>query len=238
MDASSHSSRATSTARRTRVKICCIRDAQEADLAVAAGADAIGLVGPMPGGPGVVDDATARAVAATVPAPVAPWLLTSEEEPEEIVSHAERCGATTVQIVRHVPPEPHDALARIAPWLRRVQVIHVEDEGALDLLAAYGRRPHTFLLDSGRPSAAELGGTGRLHDWAISARCVAAAGRPVFLAGGLTPFNAAEAIGRVGPFGLDVCSSLRDAAGGLDAAALDAFMAAVGRADAKRREAT
>lgn len=221
--------------RRTRIKICCIRDTAEALAAVAAGADAVGLVGPMPGGPGVVDDATARHVAAAVPAPVAPWLLTSQESPDGLLAHAARCGATTVQIVRHVPPEHHDRLAEIAPWLRRVQVIHVEGEEALDRLAAYGARPHTFLLDSGRPFAAELGGTGRVHDWAVSARCVAAAARPVFLAGGLAPANAAEAVRTVRPFGLDVCSGLRRPDGALDTTALAAFVAAVEEADATRR---
>jgi len=221
--------------RRTRVKICCIRDVAEMALAVAAGADAVGLVGPMPTGPGPVDDETARRVAAAVPASVAPWLLTSEETPEAILAHAERCGATTVQIVRHVPPGHHDALAAMAPFLRRVQEIHVEDEAALDLVAAYADRPHTFLLDSGRPSASELGGTGRLHDWAVSARCVEAAARPVFLAGGLGPANAAEAIRHVRPFGLDVCSGLRDGAGALVPSLLMAFVAAVEEADAARR---
>lgn len=204
-------------------------------MAVEAGADAVGLVGPMPGGPGIVDDDTARTVAAAVPAPVAPWLLTAEGEPDAVIAHAERCGATTVQIVRHIPPADHDRMAEAAPWLRRVQVIHVEGEEALDLIADYGTRPHTFLLDSGRPSIAELGGTGRIHDWSISARCVAAAERPVFLAGGLGPENAGDAVRRVAPFGLDVCSGLRDAEGALDATALAAFVAAVEEADAARR---
>lgn len=221
--------------RRTRVKICCIRDVGEVEMAVAAGADALGIVGPMPSGPGPVDDGTARTLTAAVPAPVAPWLLTSEEEPDAILAHAERCGATTVQIVRHVPPAHHDALAKMAPWLRRVQVIHVEDAAALELVAAYGERPHTFLLDSGRPAAAELGGTGRVHDWAVSARIVAAAARPVFLAGGLGPQNAAEAVRQVRPFGLDICSGLRDASGALVPSLLAAFVAAVDEADAARR---
>lgn len=203
-------------------------------MAVAAGADAVGLVGPMPSGPGVVDDETARHIALTIPAPVAPWLLTAEETPEGILAHAGRCGVTTVQIVCHVPPTHHDTLARMAPWLRRVQVIHVEDASATELVAAYGARPHTFLLDSGRPSVRELGGTGRVHDWTISARCVAVAARPVFLAGGLDPSNAGDAVRTVRPFGLDVCSGLRPD-GALCPKRLAAFAAAVGAADASRR---
>ena len=217
--------------RRTRVKICCIASPEEAALAVDAGADAVGLVGAMPTGPGVITDAAARRIALTVPPPVMPWLLTSEEDPVAIRDHAAACGVSTVQIVRHVAPQTHDWLAEHAPTLRRVQVIHVEGRDALDIVAAYGSRPHAYLLDSGRPSVAELGGTGRRHDWAVSAELVRVASRPVFLAGGLGPDNAAEAVRAVRPFGLDICSGLRTD-GALDAALLARFIAAIRATDA------
>jgi phosphoribosylanthranilate isomerase len=216
---------------RTRIKVCCISSREEAALAIAAGVDALGLVGDMPTGPGIITDTLARAIAVESPAPVSPWLLTSESDAGAILDHAVRCGVTTVQIVRHVDPSVHDRLAEAAPWLRRVQVIHVEDGTAVELVRTYGTRPHTVLLDSGRPSASELGGTGRIHDWAVSRRCVEAASRPVFLAGGLGPANAAEAVRAVRPFGLDLCSGLRRE-GRLDAELLAAFVAAVRSADA------
>jgi phosphoribosylanthranilate isomerase len=216
---------------RTRIKICCISSPEEAAVAIAAGADALGLVGEMPTGPGIISDALAREIADAVPAPVSAWLLTAESDAAAILAHAVRCGVTTVQIVRHVDPIVHEGLAAGAPWLRRVQVIHVEGSAAVDLVTRYGSRPHAFLLDSGRPSAAELGGTGRTHDWAVSRRCVEAAARPVFLAGGLGPANAAEAIAAVRPFGLDICSGLRRD-GRLDPALVAAFVAAVRDADA------
>ena len=161
-----------------------------------------------------------------------PILLTSETEPQTIAEQARVCAISAVQLVRHVAPGTHDWLAKYMPALRRIQVIHVEGEDALGVIATYGERPHAYLLDSGRPGAEELGGTGRRHDWAVSARCVEAAPRPVFLAGGLDPANAAEAIATVRPYGLDVCSGLR-AADGLDAARLTDFMQAVRAADAR-----
>ena len=75
-----------------------------------------------------------------------------------------------------------------------------------------------------------LGGTGRQHDWAVSAEFVRVSPRPVFLAGGLSFANAAQAIGQVRPFGLDLCSSVRTE-GRLDARKLADFMCAVRRAD-------
>ena len=68
-----------------------------------------------------------------------------------------------------------------------------------------------ILLDSGNPSlpVKELGGKGRTHDWRLSRRIREAVDVPVFLAGGLHAGNVAEAIDRVGPFGVDVCSGVR-----------------------------
>ena len=72
----------------------------------------------------------------------------------------------------------------------------------------------------------ELGGTGRVHDWALSRRIVESAPCPVFLAGGLNAGNVADAIRTVRPYGVDLCTGVRtdDA---LDPTKLAAFMAAV-----------
>jgi len=215
---------------RTRVKICCIASPGEAELAAAAGADLLGLVGPMPSGPGVIDEAATRDIAAGVPPWAAPVLLTACEMADDIAEHAARVGVRTVQVVNHIAPETHARLARSAPGLARLQVIHVEDEGALGLIDAYAPHVTAFLLDSGRPSAGELGGTGRVHDWRISAEFARRAPRPVFLAGGLTPDNVGEAIRQVRPAGVDLCTGVR-VEGELDPARLSAFMEAVQAAD-------
>lgn len=219
---------------RTRVKVCCISSPEEARLAIACGADALGLVGDMPSGPGIIDDRLAREIAAAVPPPVASFLLTSRDRAADIVDHVRQCGVNTVQIVRHVDPAEYPAIIRTLPHVRRVQVIHVEDESALALMDDYLPHVHAFLLDSGRPgeAVAELGGTGRTHNWSVSARFVRASSRPVFLAGGLTPDNVGGAIREVRPYGLDLCSGVRSN-GLLDAAKLTAFFAAVRSGDAE-----
>ncbi len=197
-------------------------------MAIAAGADALGLVAEMPSGPGPIDDERIRRIAAATPPPVATFLLTSRERGRDIVDHARFCATNTVQVVSHIDPAEYETIVRALPEVRRVQVIHVEDESALDLIEAYAPHVHAFLLDSGRPSAAvaELGGTGRAHDWSISREFVARAAKPVFLAGGLRPENAAEAIATVQPYGLDLCSGIRSE-NQLDADKLIAFMNAV-----------
>jgi phosphoribosylanthranilate isomerase len=212
----------------TRIKTCCMASVAEMQQAVAAGADAVGLVARMPSGPGpIADDLIAR-ITAAVPPPVAAFLLTSETSAEAIADHVRRTGAPVVQIVSHIDPVESARLALLLPHTRRVQVIHVEGPEALGMIDRYAPHVHAFLLDSGRPGAAipTLGGTGDVHDWGISAAFVAGSPHPVFLAGGLTPANVGAAIAQVRPFGVDLCSGIRTA-GRLDAARLAAFIAAV-----------
>ena len=196
---------------RTRLKVCCIASLQEADTAIRLGADALGLVGEMPSGPGVVSDDLVTEIASQVPPEVDTFLLTSRTRAEDIIDHVTQCATTTVQIVRHIEPGEYFTIIQRMPNTRRVQVIHVEDDSALDLIDAYEPYVHAFLLDSGRPNAsiAELGGTGRAHDWHFSARIVRKTSRPVYLAGGLNAKNVQGAIDCVAPFGVDVCSGVR-----------------------------
>lgn len=217
---------------RTRIKICCIASIDEAQLAIAAGADALGLVAAMPSGPGVIPDARIAKIAAWAPPPVSTFLLTAETTASRIAAHVAATLPTTVQIVNHIPPQEVAELARLLPQVRRVQVIHVEGEQALGMIPAYAPHVHAFLLDSGKPCGAvpELGGTGRTHDWAISARFVRASPVPVFLAGGLDDSNVAAALRQVRPYGIDLCSRVRTD-GQLDIMKLALLMSAVREAD-------
>ena len=220
---------------RPAVKICCIASVAEARLAVAAGAQALGLVSAMPSGPGVIDEATiaavARAIADEQGTSVQTFLLTSRQTAAGIAEQHQRCRTTTLQLVDAVP---HDDLRRLRdalPGVQLVQVVHVTGPASLDEAVAVAPLVDAVLLDSGNPQAAvkELGGTGRTHDWARSAQiraAVAALGRPVWLAGGLQPQNVAAAVAAVRPAGLDLCSGVRQG-GRLDAARLAAFFNAL-----------
>ena len=213
---------------RTRVKVCCMQSAGEVRAAVSAGADALGFVGEMPSGAGPITEVQALEAARACPPGVTPVLLTSREDPHAIVDHARAVSVEVVQLVRHLDPIVHVALRRIAPGLKLIQVVHVEDEASLELARGYARLADALLLDSGRPAmtVAELGGTGRTHDWTVSRRIVQASAAPVWLAGGLTPANVGEAIEQVNPFGVDLCTGVRTA-GRLDARKLSSFFHAV-----------
>jgi phosphoribosylanthranilate isomerase len=213
---------------RLRLKVCCIGSREEARLAIAAGADALGLVGEMPSGSGIISDELAADIVRCVPPPVATFLLTSESKADAIADHVLQVGANTVQIVRHIEPSEYEQLRQRLPTTKLVQVVHVESEATIELATIYAGLADALLLDSGRPSAtiAELGGTGRVHNWGISQRLVARADVPIFLAGGLTPENVRAAVAQVQPYGIDVCSGVRTN-GALDEAKLAAFTQAL-----------
>ncbi len=216
---------------RTRVKVCCITSPEALALATRYGADAVGLVGPMPSGTGIIGLGRARQLAALTPPPVASFLLSCATRPADLVDEARRVAPSALQIVDAVEPAAYAHLRRELPGLKLVQVLHVTGEAALEEARALHGLADALLLDSGEPDAPvrRLGGTGRTHDWSISARIVAESPLPVLLAGGLTPANVAEAIRTVRPFGVDLCTGLRTE-GRLDEAKLAAFMAAVAAA--------
>ena len=196
---------------RVRVKICCIADPDEARMAIGYGADAIGLVGKMPGGPGVIDDPKIMEIAAGVPPPVATFLLTSEITADGIVSHYMRTRTSTIQIVDYVADAEYLKIRKHLPWVKLVQVVHVEDESAVERALRTEKYVDCILLDSGSPNGSTkiLGGTGKTHDWRISREIVERLDKPVFLAGGINPENVADAIDAVHPFAIDMCSGVR-----------------------------
>ncbi len=213
---------------RTRVKICCISSTEEAQLAIKYGADAVGLVGKMPSGPGPIEDSLIAEIAQAVPPPIASFLLTSQQSASGIIEHIKRVHTNTVQIVDELLDGSYQEIREALPLLRIVQVIHVTGPDSVVEAVRLSSHADALLLDSGNPRGVikTLGGTGNTHNWEISREIVRKVAIPVFLAGGLHANNVREAIKTVGPFGVDICSGVRTDQK-LDANKLKNFMDAV-----------
>jgi phosphoribosylanthranilate isomerase len=190
----------------TRVKICCISSIEEAKMAIDFGAAALGLVANMPSGPGIISDEAIRTIAKAVPPAIATFMLTSETSADEIIQHHLRTLTNTIQIVDELKEGTYEKIKEALPAIKIVQVIHVIDEKTVDDAIRISHAVDALLLDSGNPNlqVKELGGTGRVHNWALSKKIVAQSKVPVFLAGGLTAENVRQAIEEVQPFGLDL----------------------------------
>jgi phosphoribosylanthranilate isomerase len=180
-------------------------------LAIDCGADALGLVSAMPSGPGVIDDQRIAEIAAVIPPSVASFLLTARTDADAIADQVTHARTSTVQLVDWVGVDVLRQLKTALPRTKIVQVLHVEDDAVLAQADTVAPHVDAILLDSGRPNAAvpELGGTGRVHDWDLSAKVVASSAVPVFLAGGLHAGNVRAAIDTVRPYGIDLCSGVR-----------------------------
>jgi phosphoribosylanthranilate isomerase len=126
------------------------------------------------------------------------------------------CGLSLLQFHGDEPPEFCTKFGVMS-----LKAFRVRDAASLQALTAYNT--DAWLLDA--YSADQLGGTGATFNWELALEAKKS-GKPIFLAGGLTPENVAEAVRRVQPFGVDVSSGVESAPGKKDPAKVKAFIAA------------
>lgn len=207
------------------VKVCGVMSADDAHLAAAAGADAIGL-NFVPGSPRCLDAATAARVAAAVPDDVLVVGVFAATSVARMRHMAAEVGLDAIQLHGRLAGEasdPPDACAALFP-LTVIRAVRLAADGFgaarawLAAAAAAGNAPAMAVVDAAVASSAQpgaLGGTGAVVDWQ---GLVAAGGLgiPLALAGGLTPDNVAAAIAATGVEAVDTASGVELAPGRKD----------------------
>jgi phosphoribosylanthranilate isomerase len=198
-----------------KVKICGLTNLPDALASVEAGADALGFVF-YEGSPRFVSFATAAMIIKELPALTLKTGLFVNAPPEVVRRAIEECGLTLLQFHGDESPE---YCAQFG--VKTMKAFRVQDAHSLEPLPTYAT--DFWLLDAFSPD--RRGGTGEKFDWelAVVAREL---GRPIFLAGGLTPGNVAEAIQRVRPYGVDVSSGVESTPRRKDHGLVKAFIAA------------
>lgn len=211
-----------------RVKICGITRLEDARDAVAAGADALGFMF-YAGSPRHVTVEAAEAICRGLPPFISKVGVFVDAELGRIHEVATRCRLDAVQLHGRESPEFCARCER--PVIR---AFRVRGEETIAGLEAY--RTSAWLLDS--YVAGQAGGTGATFNWELAAVAVGL-GRPVILAGGLTPENVAAAVCQVRPYAVDVSSGVETAPGRKDPASIRAFVSAAkaALAAARREEA-
>ncbi len=211
-----------------KVKICCISNHEEAKIAIQCGANAIGLVGHMPSGPGVISDALIHSISKETPSHIETFLLTSETTSQGIINHHNLVKTSVIQIVDSLTKGTHEEIKKAIPDVKLVQVIHVIDQQSVKEAIEASKAVDALLLDSGNPNLdiKQLGGTGRTHNWQLSKDICNLVSVPVYLAGGINKHNVLDAIRTVNPYGIDLCSSVRSN-GKLDKKKLEEFFDAL-----------
>lgn len=209
-----------------RVKICGNASRQDARIAVAAGADALGfLVGLRYPSDDELAPARAAQLIAALPPFVTGVLVTHVSDLDAVSGLCRTVRPAALQLHGDFNVEEAPALREAFPHMRIIKVIHPQDDGAVDEARHAAHYVDALLLDTRTES--RLGGTGMVHDWSISRRIRDALPEtPIVLAGGLTPDNVAAAIERVKPYGVDVNSGVSIAPGRKDARSVGRFIRA------------
>jgi phosphoribosylanthranilate isomerase len=206
-----------------RVKICGVRRVEDALAAASAGADAVGcLVALDYAAPDRIEAGTARAIFASLPPFVARVLVTHRTALADVVALMRETTANVVQLQGDFPLVAISALREALPYASIVKCVHVAGEATVTAALAAARVADAVLLDT--KTRGRIGGTGKTHDWSISAKIVASSPKPVILAGGLTPDNVAAAIEKVHPYAVDTNSGTRGADGFKDVSKIRAFI--------------
>ncbi|WP_067853608.1 phosphoribosylanthranilate isomerase [Nocardia shimofusensis] len=219
-----------------RAKICGIRSEEDVRVAVEAGADAIGFIsGVTHFSEDALDGDRAAELAARTPPSVTKVLVTHLADASSIVQLADHIGVDAIQVHGLVTEDTVRRVRASARGRKVLRAVHVTGPAAIDSALRAASICDGIVLDS--RTGDRLGGTGRTHDWSISARIVRAldgSGCSVILAGGLHPGNVAEAIAAVAPHGIDVNSGVESPTGDKDARACAAFVAAAQRISGPR----
>lgn len=210
---------------RTRIKICGLTREADVDAAVAAGADAIGLV-LYARSPRAVSAERAGVLARRLPPFVTPVLLFVNATPQEVQQGLAAVPQALLQFHGDESPTECDAPGR--PYLRAARM-----SPGFDLLNFATRFPQAagLLLDA---HVEGYGGGGKAFDWSLIPADVP---RPVVLSGGLNPANVIDGVMHVRPWAVDVSSGVELAKGQKDAALMRQFCEAVRDADARLADA-
>jgi phosphoribosylanthranilate isomerase len=205
-----------------RIKICGLTNVEDALAAVEAGADLLGFV-LWEKSPRYVSVETAREIARRLPANARRVGVFVDAKVEQVMFSLRICDFSALQFHGQESPAFCQQFS-----VMKIKAFRVRDSSSLQAMSAYDT--DAFLLDTqvdGQP-----GGTGETFDWSLAAQAKKY-GKPVFLAGGLTPQNVGSAIRAARPFAVDVSSGVESAPGKKDHQKMRDFVAAV-RAERSR----
>ena len=195
-----------------KVKICGMTNLKDVKVAVDGGVDAVGFIF-YKKSPRSVTMQTVREIVLELPPFVDSVGVFVDETAEQINKIADRCNLDRVQLHGDESPAFCKKIRR-----RVIKAIRVKDIQSLKKLSDYP--VSSFLLDTF--SEDQYGGTGKVFDWNLA--YPAKRYGPIILAGGLTPNNVRQAIQRIQPYGVDVCSGVESQPGIKDHKKMKAFL--------------
>lgn len=208
------------------IKICGIRCREDLDLAVRAGANAIGvIVGEQQPGRDFVAPGVGVELLRSVPQRALSVLVTLESRWRLIQELVERCGAQVVQLHGEIDLNSVRSLRSASKELLIIKAFTLNSRDDFVPCTSYAPYLDGVLLDGIKPFQGQGNQSKQGVDWEVCAQFVESYSGPVILAGGLNPANVAFAIEKVHPFGVDVNSGVKRADGFKDEEKIKQFVA-------------
>ena len=211
----------------TWIKICGTTNERDADIAIRAGANALGFI--MTRSPRQVSDSTAYAIGTIVPKGVETIGVFVNEELKTLVETARFCKFTGVQLHGDEDGAYIDRFRIELPGVRILKAVP-----AASLNGSLTSSPDAWLIDSAQ--GAQRGGTGNTFDWRESVSQIRKLRQPVIIAGGLNSQNVREALRIFHPWGVDVVSGVESYPGRKHPGLVAKFIDAVRQFDSRQRK--
>lgn len=199
------------------VQMAGIKNVEDARLCVECGVDIIGLlVGQVHAADCFITKELAREIKLVLPTSIKTTLITHLENAKEIIDLASYIGVDYIQLHSYIKESEVEKIKLALPDKKLIRLIHIDEDGTILNDYRGFKFVDFYFTDSINRKTNQVGGTGLKHNLETDKMLVKTLDQPVFIAGGLTPDNVAEAIRLCKPYGVDVNSGCRASNGGRD----------------------
>ncbi len=190
-----------------KVKICGITNKKDALKAINFGADYVGFLVEIDFAEDKVTREKAKEIIGVLPTNVKSVFVTYLQKAEPIVEIARMIRPAVIQLHNYIALGEIMKIRKLLPRIELIKAVSVLDGKSITEAKKFERYVDFILLDT--KIKGKKGGTGKVHDWNLSAKIVKEVKKPVFLAGGLNPENIKKAIMEVRPYGVDTNSGVK-----------------------------
>ena len=206
------------------IQMAGIRNINDAIICTNNGVDIIGLlVGQVHNSDDFISVKKATQIKNALPKNVKTTLITHLENASAIIKIAKAIDVDYIQLHSYIDEEEVAKIHSALPKKKLIRLIHINDGKILNDVSKF-KYVDFYFTDSINIKTNQFGGTGLTHDFSVDKELIKKLDKPVFIAGGLTPENVADAIALCKPYGVDVNSGCRAKNGGRDEQKVIAFV--------------
>ncbi len=215
------------------IQIAGVKNLEEAETLISKGVKFIGFPLRLTVNAEDTTEEEAKSIIETIKSRSVPVLITYLSRASEIDEFCKFLDVSVVQLHGEIELAELEKLKRVNPELQIIKSLVIRENNFSTLVKTVqtlNPLADAFITDTFDPETGAEGATGKTHDWDLSKKLVELSGKPVILAGGLTPENVFDAIMHVRPAGVDSHTGVEDVYGNKDAEKIERFVSEAKRA--------